>query len=101
MPLRPARIPPMSGCLSLLAAAAMSACGGGQSTINAPSSIVSFKADGSRTLMDLDPRSADVQGSEVMATSKTPKPGSPGQSASAPGHAQAPEPAPAQAPAPA
>jgi len=51
MPLRPARIPPMSGCLSLFAAAAISACGGGQSTIDASSSVFAFKADGTRTLM--------------------------------------------------
>jgi hypothetical protein len=75
MPLHPARIPPMSGCLSLLAAAAMSACGGGQSTIDSPSSLVSFKANGSHTLMDLDPRSPDVQGSEVLGISKGRSPG--------------------------
>ena len=50
----------MSGCLSLLAAAAMSACGGGQSTVDASSSVVAFKANGIHTLMDLDPRSPDA-----------------------------------------
>jgi hypothetical protein len=94
----------MAGCVSLLAAAAISACGGGQSNAQGGISVAAVKSG----FTELDPRPADTQGAEIVKFAGSPSRKSipPGLSDSAPGQIPAQDPAsapeaPAPAPAPA